>query len=30
VDKSMTVDKAVDTRILKLAQQELRREGRLP
>jgi sulfonate transport system substrate-binding protein len=30
VDKQMTVDKAVDTRILKLAQQELRREGRLP
>ena len=29
VDKQMTVDKAVDTRILKLAQQELRREGRL-
>ena len=30
VDKSMTVDKAVDTRILRLAQQELRRDGRLP
>jgi ABC-type nitrate/sulfonate/bicarbonate transport system substrate-binding protein len=30
VDKSMTVDKAVDTRLLKVAQQELRREGRLP
>ncbi len=30
VDKQMTVDKAVDTRILKIAQQELRREGRLP
>jgi ABC-type nitrate/sulfonate/bicarbonate transport system substrate-binding protein len=30
VDKQMTVDKAVDTRILKLAQQELRRDGRLP
>ncbi|HTM06804.1 MAG TPA: ABC transporter substrate-binding protein [Verrucomicrobiae bacterium] len=30
VDKQMTVDKAVDTRILKLTQQELRREGRLP
>jgi ABC-type nitrate/sulfonate/bicarbonate transport system substrate-binding protein len=30
VDKSMTVEKAVDTRILKLAQQELRRDGRLP
>ena len=30
VDKQMTVDKAVDTRVLKLAQQELRREGRLP
>lgn len=29
VDKQMTVEKAVDTRILKLAQQELRREGRL-
>jgi NitT/TauT family transport system substrate-binding protein len=30
VDKQMTVDKAVDTRLLKIAQQELRRDGRLP
>jgi ABC-type nitrate/sulfonate/bicarbonate transport system substrate-binding protein len=29
IDKNFTVDKAIDDRILKLAQQELRTEGRL-
>jgi len=29
VDKKMTVNKVIDERILKLAQQELRTEGKL-
>jgi hypothetical protein len=30
VDRNLTLDKIIDERILKLAQQELRREGKLP
>jgi hypothetical protein len=29
VDKKMTVDRVINDRVLKLAQQELRKEGRL-